>query len=141
MRIREAMKSQFFPAIASKSKVAILFAIVAAMFLLGQGCSRPEGLEAIDTDANGYVCQRCGAKFYTPRKVFLDSKCPKCGQDSLNEVVGFLCNSDHHLTLRARAPGLPAMSVCEHCKAVLKNALFLPREKDLKAWGAVPFTP
>jgi hypothetical protein len=114
----------------------MLLGLILLLVVTGQGCKKPEGFEAIDTDANGYVCRNCGAKFCTSRKVFLESKCPKCQQDTLNEVVGFLCDKDKHLTIRERVPGLPARSVCERCNAVLNNAMYLPREKDLKAWGA-----
>jgi phage FluMu protein Com len=117
---------------------AVLLAI--GMLVVG-GCERHDGFAAIETDANGYICRHCGAKWYTDSQVFLDLKCPKCQTDSLNETVGFLCSKDHHLTIEPRVPGLPTMSVCEQCNAVLKNAMYLPREKDLVAWGAIKAGP
>jgi len=124
----------------SQASWQVLLALLALLSLF-VGCSKPHNYAAIDTDANGYLCQKCGAKIYTSRKIFLDSKCPKCKQESLNEVVGFLCDADHHLTIRARAPGLHASSICEQCNAVLKDSLYLPHEKDLKTWGATKYTP
>lgn len=104
-------------------------------FLIG-GCSEDPRMESIETDAHGYLCQQCGAKFYTGRKVFLESKCPKCQQYTLVDVVGYLCEKDHHLTIRPRVSGPEGAAVCEVCQTPLKNAMVSPREKDLIAWGA-----
>lgn len=91
-------------------------------------------MNAADSDANGYLCLKCGAKLYTDRTVFIGPQCPKCGEDTLREVVGYLCEKDRHLTIRAsRSSG----ANCELCKTSLKNAMFMPKEKDLKSWGAV----
>jgi hypothetical protein len=56
-------------------------------------------------------------------------------------VVGYMCEKDHHLTIRPRVAGPEGAAVCEVCGANLKNAMVSPREKDLLAWGAVKTTP
>src|SRR5207237_1326127 len=65
------------------------------------GCKKDIANEAIETDANGYLCLKCGAKLYTERSVFIGPKCPKCGEDRLMPVVGYYCEKDKHLTIRA----------------------------------------
>jgi len=105
------------------------------------GCKQDTAEAAIETDANGYVCTKCNAKFYTSRKVFLQSKCPKCGEYTLEDVVGYVCPSDKHLTLRPRVSGPAGAAVCEQCGAHLSNAMVRPHEKDLKAWGAIQTAP
>jgi len=107
-----------------------------AVLLLGlTACKKDVATEAIETDANDYLCLKCGVKLYTARAVFIGPKCPRCNEDSLMPVVGYFCESDQHLTLRA-ARGDPQGAVCERCQAHLVNAMRAPREKDLKAWGA-----
>ena len=114
---------------------AILFPSLIALLTFLIGCKKEAGLEAIETDANGYVCLKCGAKLYTDRKVFMGPKCPQCNEDTLVEVVGYYCQKDNHLTIRARR-GDRQGPVCEKCQAALVNAMKDPHEKDLKAWGA-----
>jgi DNA-directed RNA polymerase subunit RPC12/RpoP len=99
------------------------------------GCNKDAGLAALETDANGYVCLKCGGKFYTERTVFMGSKCPQCNQDTLTQAVGYYCEKDKHLTIRARA-GDRQGALCEKCQAPLVNAMKEPHEKDYKAWGA-----
>lgn len=113
---------------------SILVLGVAAALLVVSGCRKNIAEEASDSDANGYLCTKCGAKLYTSRTVFLGAACPKCKVDAIVEVVGYYCDKDNHLTLvgRNNQRGGPA---CEKCGAPL-NAMRLPREKDLKAWGA-----
>jgi len=113
----------------------IVSLMLAFMAVLG-GCSQDPALAAIETDAHGYLCQKCGAKVYTGAKVFLESKCPKCQQESLADVIGYWCEKDRQLTIRPKVSGPEGASVCEKCGAHLKNAMVSPREKDLKAWGA-----
>jgi DNA-directed RNA polymerase subunit RPC12/RpoP len=103
------------------------------------GCSKDPAVEAIRTDAHGYLCTKCGAKFYTGAREFLDAKCPNCQQYTLEDVVGYLCPKDHHLTIRPRAA--EGAAICEVCQARLKNAMVSPREKDLIAWGAIKTKP
>ena len=103
-------------------------------------CKKDAATEAIQTDANGYLCLNCGVKLYTARSVFIGPQCPKCGQDTLMDVTGYYCEKDHHLTIRPRR-GDTQPIVCDICKAPLVNAMRSPRETDLKAWGATKFSP
>jgi hypothetical protein len=98
-------------------------------------CKKDAAFDALDTDANGYLCLKCGAKLYTGRKVFIGPKCPQCNQDSLMQAVGYYCEKDKHLTIRARE-GDRQGAVCEKCQTPLVNAMKEPHEKDYKAWGA-----
>jgi hypothetical protein len=115
-------------------KFLSLWLICAALF--ATGCGKNVAEEASDSDANGYVCLNCGAKLYTPRRVFIGPKCPSCGQDKLMDVVGYYCEKDKHLTIRPSRNDPQGAPVCEICKTPLRNAMRLPREKDLEAWGA-----
>ena len=108
---------------------------IIAVLAAATGCEKDVATEASDSDANGYLCVKCGAKFWTDRSVFLASKCPKCQQDGLVEVVGYFCAKDHHLTLRGRAADRQGATTCEKCGAAL-GGMRLPRQKDLRAWGA-----
>ncbi|SRR5258706_5697892 len=113
-----------------------IFLLCLAGLLAGvTACQKNVSTEAIETDANGYLCLKCGAKLYTERSVFLGPKCPQCKEDKLMQVVGYYCEKDKHLTIRA-SQGDRQGSVCERCQAPLVNAMRAPREKDLKAWGA-----
>jgi DNA-directed RNA polymerase subunit RPC12/RpoP len=113
-----------------------LLELFLAALLIGAGaCKRDAALQAMDSDANGYLCLKCGAKLYTDRSVFIGPKCPKCNEDTLIEVVGYYCEKDKHLTIRARR-GDTQGPFCEVCQASLLGAMYTPREKDLKAWGA-----
>jgi DNA-directed RNA polymerase subunit RPC12/RpoP len=98
-------------------------------------CRKDAGVAAIETDANGYLCLKCGAKFYTERTVFMGPKCPQCNQNTLTQTVGYYCDKDQHLTIRA-SEGDRQGAVCEKCQARLVNAMKSPRERDYKAWGA-----
>jgi DNA-directed RNA polymerase subunit RPC12/RpoP len=108
---------------------------LAALFIGTSACKKDLALEAVDSDANGYLCLKCGAKLYTDRAVFIGPRCPKCNEDTLLEVVGYYCEKDKHLTIRARR-GDPHGPFCEQCQAPMINAMRSPREKDLKKWGA-----
>jgi ribosomal protein L40E len=99
------------------------------------GCRKDPAAEASDSDANGYVCLKCGAKLYTSRSNFIGPQCLKCRADELTEVVGYSCPKDNHLTILPRANGRQAAPICEQCQSPV-SAMRLPREKDLKAWGA-----
>ena len=99
------------------------------------GCKKDVAVEASDSDANGYVCLDCNAKLYTDRSVFIGPKCPKCQKDHLMEVVGYWCEKDQHLTIRSRVGDRLGSPVCDKCKSPV-SAMRLPREKDLKEWGA-----
>ena len=120
---------------------SVLLAVLTLGLVLTGGCSKDAGMESIETDAHGYVCGQCSAKFYTERKVFLESKCPKCMQEALADVTGYWCEKDKHLTIRPRVSGPDGAAVCEQCGMALKNAMVSPREKDLLAWGATKTAP
>lgn len=106
-----------------------LAVVVGLSFLAG--CSGDPSAKALETDANGYLCQGCKSKFYTDRKVFADA-CPNCKSMQLAQVVGFVCPTDGHMTVAPRASGFMA---CEKCGKTT-SGLAIPRESDLKAWGA-----
>ncbi len=116
-------------------RLACLVGVFALVAFVGVGCKRDVANEASDSDANGYLCTKCDAKFYTDRSVFIGPKCPKCGEDTLVEVVGYRCAKDQFVTMRS-ARGDARSVVCEKCQASLANSMFLPRAKDLQAWGA-----
>jgi transcription initiation factor IIE alpha subunit len=120
---------------AKQPGAGILLLWLAALALAATACKKDVAYDAIESDANGYLCLKCGTKLYTDRSVFIGPKCPKCGEDTLIEAIGYYCEKDHHLTIRARR-GDPQGAVCEQCGARLVNAMQSPREKDLKAWGA-----
>ena len=113
----------------------LLVVCLVAAVLAVTACKKDTALQAIDSDANGYVCLKCGVKLYTDRSVFIGPKCPKCQEDSLMDVTGYYCEKCQHLTVRARR-GDRQGAVCEQCQRSLANAMRSPREKDLKAWGA-----
>ena len=116
---------------------SLLFLGVGTALLMVDACRKNVSEEASDSDANGYLCTKCGAKFYTSRSVFLAVTCPKCKQETLVEVVGYFCEKDSHLTLKGRTNDRNGATACEKCGAPL-GGMRLPREKDLKAWGATP---
>jgi transcription initiation factor IIE alpha subunit len=116
--------------------IRLIVAVCLAVLSCGlTSCKKDAALDALDTDANGYICSKCGAKLYTDRKVFIGPKCPQCNQDTLMQAVGYYCEKDQHLTIRARE-GDRQGAVCEKCQAHLVNAMKEPSEKDYKAWGA-----
>jgi DNA-directed RNA polymerase subunit RPC12/RpoP len=114
---------------------AMSFLLLSAAGLALAGCGKDVAEEASDSDANGYLCLDCGAKLYTDRSVFIGPKCPKCQKDRLMEVVGYWCEKDQQLTVRSRVGDRMGTPVCDKCKSPV-SAMRLPREKDLKAWGA-----
>src|SRR5258706_12303112 len=98
---------------------SILVLGVAAALLVVGGCRKNVTEEASDSDANGYLCAKCGAKFYTKRSVFLAATCPKCKADALTEVAGYICEKDNHLTLRGRTNDRNGATACGKCGAPL----------------------
>ncbi len=70
--------------------------LLASVSLVIGGCSKDAGMQAIETDAHGYFCRQCRGKFYTGARVFLESKCPKCQQETLVDVTGYWCEKDRH---------------------------------------------
>lgn len=121
-------------------RLAFAAAVFALVALAGPGCKQDAANEASDSDANGYLCAKCGVKLYTDRSVFIGPRCPKCGEDTLVEVVGYRCARDQFVTMRS-ARGDSRGVVCEKCQASLANAMFLPRATELQAWGATKTTP
>ena len=110
---------------------------VILMLVLGvNGCGKDPALAAIETDAYGFQCMKCQSKFFTDRKSPLGSKCPKCQQDYIEDVIGYWCEKDQRMTVRPRVSGPEGAAVCAQCGAALKNAMISPKQKDLVAWGA-----
>ena len=126
--------TQYFPARLRPGWV-VLATCLAALSILAIACKKQSGAEAMDSDANGYLCLKCEAKLYTDRSVFIGPKCPKCQEESLMNVVGYFCEKDQHLTIRPRR-GDREGPICERCQAPLVNTMRTPREMDLKVWGA-----
>jgi DNA-directed RNA polymerase subunit RPC12/RpoP len=118
-----------------QSRRILLAGFILASWLGVAGCGKDAATEASDSDANGYLCAKCGAKFYTDRSVFLTLKCPKCQQEGLVQVVGYVCAKDNHVTVMGRNDDRSGTTACEKCGGPL-GAMRLPREKDLRAWGA-----
>ena len=95
------------------------------------GCSRDNVEAALETDANGYICLECKEKFYTDRRVF-PTKCPACKSVNVAQVVSFICDEDKEVNIGPRTlRSLP----CPKCGKAA-TGLGIPREADLKAWGA-----
>lgn len=109
--------------------------------LASAGCKQDVATEASDSDANGYLCLKCGVKLYTDRSVFIGPRCPKCNEDTLMDLVGYRCAKDQHMTMRPRRGDRGGAVVCEQCSAPVGNAMYLPRAKDLKSWGATYTKP
>ncbi len=107
---------------------ALLFVFCALMLA---GC-KDKVEDALDTDANGYVCMKCAARFYMERDVFPNT-CPQCKQGDIEQVMGAICADDKHMTLGPRSRR-GAVS-CEKCRKPT-TGLAIPREADLIKWGA-----
>src|SRR5688572_5684752 len=105
-------------------------------FLLTSGCKKDTAATASDSDVNGYLCSGCNAKLFSDRTVFLEPKCPKCQQDKLLRVIGYWCEKDKHMTIGPERGDRTNVPTCERCQTNLQNAIHLPRENDLTAWGA-----
>lgn len=98
---------------------------------LFSGCKKSAVDQALDSDANGYMCLDCEAKFYTDRDVFA-SYCPKCKKPNVEQVLGYVCEKDKAVAIGPRSRGARS---CPKC-GVPSTAVSIPRENDLKAWGA-----
>jgi len=101
------------------------------LVLAGLDCGPHRDDAALDSDANGFLCLDCQAKFYTDRMVFANH-CPACQKPRVEMVVGFVCPADGEVTYAPRGRGALA---CQKCGKVT-NRLTIPRELELKAWGA-----
>ena len=108
--------------------ILVLFAF---MLVVTVGC-RDRGLDqALESDANGFVCAGCKAKFYTDRDVFA-TRCPKCQKPKPEMVVGYVCATDNVASYGSRGQGA---AVCDKCGKPT-STMNIPRESELKAWGA-----
>ena len=91
--------------------------------------------QALDSDANGYLCRKCQAKFYSDRSVFA-TRCPDCKEGNPETVLGFVCPDDQQVTFAPRGKG---MASCSKCGKTVQG-ISIPREVDLKKWGATKRT-
>ncbi|MSU57515.1 MAG: hypothetical protein EXS35_04940 [Pedosphaera sp.] len=108
----------------------------AAVLVVGSvGCGDKTVDDALTSDANGYLCKKCSAKFYLDRK-FFPNRCPECKTPNYELVLGFVCPVDKHVTYAGKGRGSHA---CEQCGKVT-SAILIPRAADLKAWGATKKT-
>jgi len=112
---------------------SILLALI--LLVLCPGCGKRSVDQALDSDANGYYCSACDTRFYTDRDVFANY-CPKCKQLNIQQVLGYVCSADQHVTLAPRGRGAVA---CEQCGKPTASVA-IPRAKDLERWGAVKKT-
>ena len=117
------MNPRIFPPIL---RLRVGFGLACVLLVLLAGC----GKDVDDSDANGYLCRKCNLKFCTDREVFAEH-CPGCKGSDIPPVVAYVCDKDGHTTVTPRGPSV----VCEKCRAPL-TAIKLPRENELKAWGA-----
>lgn len=115
-----------------KSWLVLMVLVIAFLFT---GCGKSDIDQALDSDANGFFCPSCKVKFYTDRDVFAH-RCPVCKEVGVQRVMGYVCNADQHTTLASRST---AGVSCEKC-GVRTSAVMIPREVDLKAWGATKKT-
>jgi len=95
------------------------------------GCGDSAQKQVLETDANGFQCEACKAKFYTDADTFANH-CPQCKQPNVQQVVGFVCPADQHVTVAPRSRGSVR---CEKCGKPV-SGLCIPKAKDLQAWGA-----
>lgn len=106
-----------------------------ALLALAGGCSKHSADKALDSDANGYLCLSCNAKFLTDRDTFA-TRCPTCSKPGVEQVLGFVCAADQHVTINPRGRGGMA---CEKCGKGT-TAVSIPTEAQLKGWGAAKKT-
>src|SRR5262249_27027006 len=110
-------------------RVLAFHLVILALGLVG--CGKSSVSRALQSDANGYVCSACQAKFYTDRSVFADH-CPQCKNVAIQPVLGYVCLADKHTTLAPRG----RINVrCEQCGGPA-SGLSIPGEKEYQAWGA-----
>lgn len=88
--------------------------------------------DAIQSDAHGYICPKCGSKFYTESGVFA-AKCPDCGNLEIDEVWGHWCDDCGVLTLAPRKAG--ETIACGTCGKPT-SGIDMPDENELIEWGA-----
>ena len=106
----------------------------AALVVLG-GCGKASVDQALESDANGYLCRSCKTKFFVDREIFADF-CPNCKSLGVDQVVGFVCPTDAHTTVGPRGRGSMR---CEKCGQPT-SGLSIPKAAELQAWGAAKKT-
>jgi len=100
------------------------------------GCGPRGGDEAaLDSDANGYACLDCNARFYTDRKIF-PNHCPGCKKANIEIVLGYVCATDQQVQYGPR--GKSGMK-CQAC-GKSTTSIAIPRQAELQAWGATRST-
>ncbi len=119
------------PLVTTAQTLVAVFGLAAGLGFAG-GCGKRAVDRALASDARGYFCPGCNAKFYTEYEVIADV-CPLCKNNDIRVIVGFVCSSDQHTTLSPRRHGAVP---CEKCGKPASR-LSLPREAELKAWNAV----
>ena len=127
------MTARLFASFRSAAGVArrvVLLGVMLSTFLLG-GCGKSRVDQALDSDANGYVCLACNARFYTDRNVF-PTRCPDCRKSNIEQAIGFVCTVDQQTTVGPRGRRSVA---CKKCGAATTGQN-IPRESDFRAWGA-----
>lgn len=117
-------------AVSAAGRSLLLVSMVGIACLLA-GCGKSKEDQALDSDANGYFCLGCNAKFFTDRKVFA-TRCPGCQQPTIEQAIGFVCTVDQQTTIGPRGPRSVA---CQKCGAATTGQN-IPRVPDFKAWGA-----
>jgi hypothetical protein len=95
------------------------------------GCKDGEAEQALDSDANGYQCLSCQAKFYTERSVFA-AACPECRKPNIEQAMGYVCDQDNAVTVAPR--GVRSVK-CRQCQANT-TGMSIPRQADFVTWGA-----
>src|SRR5204863_776599 len=85
----------------------------------------------LEADANGYLCSKCGEKFFTGHNSYAD-QCPKCGSANIDELVAFVCPVDTQTMIVPKSgKGAP----CTKC-GKFTNEKKLPSAGELTTWGA-----
>lgn len=113
----------------------LLACALAGALLCVAGCGKSTVDQALESDANGYVCLVCQAKFYTDRTVF-PTRCPDCKKPDIEEAMGFICQADQSVVIGPRGQRSAKCGKCGNPT----TALSIPREADLRAWGATKKT-
>jgi hypothetical protein len=114
----------------------MLLSVMLGIVAVVSGCKKQTPAAGGDSDANGYLCGGCGAKYYTDRTKTIAPKCPKCNQGALQLMGGYVCDKDQHMTIRPQRGDRYNTPVCEKCSAPFTRAMMFPRAKDFEAWGA-----
>lgn len=115
-----------------RRKLVTAFVCLGMLVTLSWGCGPRGGDEAaLDSDANGYVCLECNAKFYTDRKIF-PNHCPTCKKANVEMVLGYVCTTDQQVQYGPRGKGGMKCPAC----GKTTTSIAIPRQAELQAWGA-----